>query len=244
MPGFDDDGVAIYYEEFGQGFPILTFAPGGLLSTIAFWSRPASPVNPTTEFAGEYRVIAMDQRNAGGRTRAPISASDGWHNFASDHIALLDYLGIGRCHLYGQCIGGPFIFSLLQAIPDRIVSAIIAQPIGRVGDLQPGRSGSFEGWVGQTKPQVSDAVLDSYYNNLYAPGFAYSADRDFVRSCTTPALVLAGNDAAHPFAIAEEIAQLMPNAEFIPEWKEGESLEDAKQRMHAFLRQHTPATVA
>jgi len=53
MPGFDDDGVAIYYEEYGQGFPILTFAPGGLLSTIAFWSRPASPVNPTTEFAGE-----------------------------------------------------------------------------------------------------------------------------------------------------------------------------------------------
>jgi hypothetical protein len=65
-----------------------------------------------------------------------------------------------------------------------------------------------------------------------------------MKSCQTPALVLAGNDAAHPFAIAEEIAQLMPNAEFIPEWKDGEALEAAKQRMHAFLRQHTPATVA
>ena len=64
MPSFEYDDVTIYYEEFGQGFPILTFAPGGLLSTIAFWSRPASPVNPTTAFADEFRVIAMDQRNA------------------------------------------------------------------------------------------------------------------------------------------------------------------------------------
>jgi pimeloyl-ACP methyl ester carboxylesterase len=244
MPGFEDDGVTIYYEEYGQGFPILTFAPGGLLSTIDFWRRPASPVNPMTEFASDYRVIAMDQRNAGGKSRAAISATDGWHNFAADHIAMLDYLGIGRCHLYGQCIGGPFILSLLKAIPDRIVSAIIAQPIGRVGEMPPGRSGSFNGWVEQTKPNVSDAVLDAFYNNLYGPGFAYSVDRDFVRSCETPALVLAGNDAAHPFAIAEEIAQLMPNAEFIPEWKEGVALEAAKQRMHAFLREHTPATVA
>lgn len=243
MPGFEDDGVSIYYEEYGQGFPILCFAPGGLLSTIDFWRRPASPVNPITEFANDYRVIVMDQRNAGGRTRAPITASDGWHNFTSDHIALLDYLGIGRCHLYGQCIGGPFILSLLQTVPERFVSAIIAQPIGRVGDLAPGRSGSFEGWVEQTKPNVSDGVLDSFYNNLYGPGFAYSVGRDFVRSCATPALVLAGNDAAHPFAIAEEIAHLMPNSEFIPEWKEGPALEAATQRMHAFLRQHTPAAV-
>jgi pimeloyl-ACP methyl ester carboxylesterase len=244
MPGFEDDGVTIYYEEYGQGFPILTFAPGGLLSTIDFWRRPASPVDPTTEFAKDYRVIAMDQRNAGGKSHAPISAADGWHNFASDHIALLDYLGIGRCHLYGQCIGGPFILSLLKAIPDRIVSVIMAQPIGRVGEMAPGRSGSFNGWVEQTRPNVGDAVLDAFYANLYGPGFAYSVDRDFVRSCQTPALVLAGNDAAHPFAIAQEIAQLLPNSEFIPEWKEGAALEAAKERMHAFLRQHTPAPVA
>jgi hypothetical protein len=83
-------------------------------------------------------------------------------------------------------------------------------------------------------------VLDAFYANLYGPGFAYSVDRDFVKGCETPCLVLAGNDAAHPFAIAEEIAQLLPNAEFIPEWKEGKALLAATARMKQFLSDHTP----
>ena len=29
MPSFEHHGARIYYEEFGQGFPILTFAPAG-----------------------------------------------------------------------------------------------------------------------------------------------------------------------------------------------------------------------
>ena len=29
MPSFAHHGASIYYEEFGQGFPILTFAPAG-----------------------------------------------------------------------------------------------------------------------------------------------------------------------------------------------------------------------
>ena len=102
MPTFEHRGATLYYEEFGQGFPILTFAPAGLLSTIAVWSQPSAPINPTTEWAANYRVIAMDQRNAGGQSRAPISAQDGWDSYTADHIALLDHLRIDRCHLYGQ----------------------------------------------------------------------------------------------------------------------------------------------
>ena len=132
MPSFTHHDASIYYEEFGQGFPILTFAPAGLQSVIDVWNRPSAPVNPTTEFAANFRVIAMDQRNAGGKSHAPITAQDGWHSYAADHIALLDHLGIDQCHLYGQCIGGPFIMSLLKAQPQRIACAVIAQPIGRV----------------------------------------------------------------------------------------------------------------
>lgn len=33
--------------------------------------------------------------------------------------------------------------------------------------------------------------------------------------------MLAGNDAAHPFAISEEMAKLFPNSGFIREWKKG-----------------------
>ena len=242
MPGFEHHGATIYYEEFGRGFPILTFAPAGLQSTIDVWHRSSAPVDPTKEFATDFRVIAMDQRNAGGQSRAPITARDGWHSYLADHIALLDHLRIDQCHLYGQCIGGPFILSMLKAQPQRIASAVIAQSIGRAGAMPAARSANFEAWVKTVRdhPEAIEQVLEAFYQNLYGPGFVYSVDRTFVASCQTPCLVLAGNDAAHLFAISEELARLLPNAEFIPEWKDGAPLAAAKARMQQFLAEHTP----
>ena len=48
---------------------------------IKVWSEPSAPINPITEFAGNFRVIAMDQRNAGGQSRAPITAQDSWDSY-------------------------------------------------------------------------------------------------------------------------------------------------------------------
>ncbi len=242
MPTFQHHGASIYYEEFGRGFPILTFAPAGLQSIIDVWNGPSAPLNPTTEFAPSFRVIAMDQRNAGGQSRAPITAQDGWHTYAADHIALLDHLKIDRCHLYGQCIGGSFIFSLLKAQPQRIASAVLAQPIGRVGPMKPGRAARFDAWaksLGNDHPEATEQVLNALHQNLYGPGFVYSVDRAFVSSCRTPCLVLAGNDEAHPFPISEEVAKLLPDAELITEWKTGAALESAKVRIKEFLTKRT-----
>ena len=242
MPTIEHRGATLYYEEFGRGFPILTFAPAGLQSVIDVWNRPAAPVNPTTEFADRYRVIAMDQRSAGGRSRASISAQDGWQTYLADHIAVLDHLGIDRCHLYGQCIGGSFIMSMLKAQPQRIASAVLAQPIGRVGAMAPGRSARFNAWAETLTDhrEATPQVLDAFHQNLYGPGFVYSVDRAFVSTCQTPCMVLAGNDEAHPLPISEEVAKLLPKCEFIREWKQGQALAEAKVRVKEFLAKHTP----
>jgi pimeloyl-ACP methyl ester carboxylesterase len=242
MPSFRHDGATIYYEEFGRGFPILAFAPAGLQSTIEVWSRPAAPINPITEFASTFRVIVMDQRNAGGQSRAPITAQDGWQTYTRDHLALLDHLRIERCHLYGQCIGGSFILSLLNAQPGRVAAAVLAQPIGRVGAMPAGRSARFQAWAEslQDHPEATPPVLDAFHENLYAPGFVYCVDRAFVATCATPCLVLAGNDEAHPWPISEELAKLLPSCEFIPEWKTGAALASARARVKEFLAKHTP----
>jgi len=244
MPTIEHNGATIYFEDYGKGFPILTFAPAGVKSTIAVWGTPSAPINPITEFTSNYRVIAMDQRNAGGKSRAPITAKDGWHSFAADHLAILDHLKVERCHLYGQCIGGSFIMSLLKAQPQRFACAILAQPIGRVGALKPGRAARFDEWAKglEDHPEATDEVLDALYRNLYAAGFLYCVDRAFVSTVKTPCLVLAGNDEAHPYPISEETAKLLPNAEFIPEWKTGAALEAAKKRVKEFLAKHTPKT--
>ena len=243
MPTIEHHGATIYYEEHGQGFPILTFAPAGLQSTIAVWGQPMAPINPIAEFAGNYRVIVMDQRNAGGRSRAPVTAQDGWDSYTADHMAVLDHLRIDRCHLYGQCIGGSFILNLIKHHPERVQSAVLAQPIGRVGPFAPARPARFNAWAETLTdhPEITDAVLDAFYRNLYAAGFAYSCDRDFVKTIKTPCLVLAGNDEAHPWAISEELSKLLPNCEFVAEWKAEPALTPAKAKVKEFLAKHTPA---
>jgi pimeloyl-ACP methyl ester carboxylesterase len=242
MPTIERNGASIYFEEHGRGFPILTFAPAGLQSTIAVWSQPSAPINPVTEFGGSFRVIVMDQRNAGGKSRGPITPSDGWPTYTADHLAVLDHLKIDRCHLYGQCIGGSFILSMIKAAPQRVASAVLAQPIGRVGEMPAQKSARFVAWAGTLgdHPEATAPVLDAFYRNLYGPGFAYSVDRAFVAKVTTPCMVLAGNDEAHPYPISEELSKLLPKCDFIPEWKTGDALVSAKARVKEFLAKHTP----
>jgi pimeloyl-ACP methyl ester carboxylesterase len=242
MPSIDHHGAHIHYEEFGQGFPILTFAPAGLRSVIDVWSQPSAPIDPTAEFADKYRVIAMDQRNAGGQSRAPISAKDGWDSYTDDHLAVLDHLRIDKCHLYGQCIGGSFIVNMLKRAPERVAACVLAQPIGRVGPMGPGWNANFKGWTETLgdRPEATHDVLDAFYKNLYAAGFVYCADRDFVKSIKAPCQVLAGNDEAHPWPISEEFAKLVPGCEFVAEWKTEPHLTPAKGKVKAFFAKHTP----
>jgi len=242
MPTIQRGDATLYYEEFGQGFPILTFAPLGLQSVISVWSGPTAPINPITDFTDRFRVIAMDQRNAGGKSRAPITARDSWDSYTADHLAVLDHLKIDRCHLYGQCIGGSFILNMLKAAPARVASAVLAQPIGRVAPALPPRTPRVNEWAKSLTdhPEATDAVIDAFYRNLYEPGFVYCVDRAFVSTVTTPCLILAGNDEAHPRPISEELAKLLPNAEMILDWKTGDALTAARARVKEFLAKHTP----
>jgi pimeloyl-ACP methyl ester carboxylesterase len=133
--------------------------------------------------------------------------------------------------------------SMLKAHPDRVASAVLAQPIGRVGPMPAARSARFEAWAESVKdhPEATAPALDAFYRNMYGPDFVYCVDRAFASTCSTPCLVLAGNDEAHPFAISEELAKLLPRCEFIPEWKTGPALTSARARVREFFREHTPA---
>jgi hypothetical protein len=83
-------------------------------------------------------------------------------------------------------------------------------------------------------------VLAAFNQNLYGSGFVYCVDRAFVSTVTTPCLVLAGADEAHPAAISDELAKLLPNCELIREWKTGDALTSARARVKEFLAKHTP----
>jgi pimeloyl-ACP methyl ester carboxylesterase len=242
MPYLERYGASIYYEESGSpsGYPVLLFAPGSFGSSIDWWHNGGPEADPTVYLARDYRLIAMDQRNA-GRSRATITATDGWDSFTEDHIALLDHLGVEKAHVVGACIGVSFALRLIQVQPWRVTSAVLQQPIGTLNP-NPGPSDGFGRWTAALTdhPEATEQVLEGYARNLYAADFVYCVSRDFVRGCQTPLLVLPGNDKAHPYEIAEEIARLAPNVEFIADWKEEAARDAAFARVRAFLASHTP----
>jgi pimeloyl-ACP methyl ester carboxylesterase len=240
VPLFERDDVCLHWEETGSGYPILVFAPGGMRSSIEFWER--APFDPRRELASEYRVIAMDQRNA-GRSLAPIRRNDGWASYAADQLALLDHLGIERCHLMGGCIGSSFCLGVMHAAPERVSAAVLQNPIG----LDRNRDvffSMFDGWAADMKkrdPELEDETLAIFRRAMYGGDFTFNVSREFVRRLPTPLLVLAGNDQYHPTAVAREIASLSPDAELILEWKEPALVPRTVERVREFLRRHTPS---
>ena len=239
MPSFERDEIVIHYLERGQGFPVLLFAPGGMRSASSYWQ--ASPWNPVVELEGRFRVLAMDQRNA-GKSTAPVRAEDGWRAYTSDHVALLDHLEIERCHLIGGCIGGPFCLGLMQAAPDRIASAVLQQPIGLHENRQAFYD-MFDSWaldIAAAHPEAADETWHAFRSRMYDGDFVFNVDRAFVRSCAIPMLVLMGNDLYHPAETSREIAALAPNAHLIEHWKDPDVVSETVEKVRAFLEAHTP----
>jgi pimeloyl-ACP methyl ester carboxylesterase len=244
MPVFERGDVSLHYEEYGSGYPVLLFAPGGMRSAIDWWHR--SPFDPTTEFSNDFRVIAMDQRNAGG-SRAPITAADSWDVYTADHLALLDHLGIERCHVMGGCIGSSYCLSIVKVAPDRISAAVLQNPIGLSANNSQDFVNMFDEWAEELKPQraeLRDEALNSFRDRMFGGDFVFSVSRDFVHGSTTPFLVLAGDDSFHPTPIAREIVELAPNAELILKWKTPDVVREAVERVRAFLNSHTPVAAA
>lgn len=236
MPWFERDDVRIQYEEHGQGRPVLLFAPGGMRSSIEFWSR--APWNPIAELGSSFRVIAMDQRNAGGSS-APVRAADGWHSYTKDHIALLDHLGIERCSVLGGCIGSSFCLGLIETAPERVSAAVLQNPIG-LYENRDAFYALFDGWAAELrKRQPALAGWSAFRERMYGGDFVFNVSRDFVRRCPPPLLILEGSDPYHPTAISREIAALAPRAELIEGWKEPAQLPAVIERVRAFLARHS-----
>lgn len=237
----DNGTVHIHYEESGSGFPVLLIAPGGLRSAITAWRN--APWNPIDQLAPHYRVIAMDQRNAGSST-GPITAADGWHTYTADQLALLDHLGVDRFHVLGMCIGGAYMLSLLRTAPERVASAVFLQPIGLEGNRDAFHD-LFDGWAAErrgTHPEAGDADWAGLREHLYGgEDVLFSASTAQIAMMTNPLLVLMGDDLYHPQVASRALAATAPNATLIERWKDPADQPAARAAVEEFLAEHTPA---
>ncbi|GAA1879394.1 hypothetical protein GCM10009836_70970 [Pseudonocardia ailaonensis] len=236
MPTFDHPGGTIHYEESGSGFPVLLLAPGGMRSTIDVWKR--APWNPVDALSPLYRVIAMDQRNAGGGSTGPIRATDGWDTYTADQLALLDHLGVESAHVMGMCIGGAFIANLLRTAPGRIASAVALQPIGLDGNRDRFHE-MFDGWAAEQQADAQD--LAGFRENLYGgDDVLWSVSEAQAAEFPVPILVLMGNDEFHPQVASRTLARVAPRATLVEQWKDEDSIPLAQKAVAEFLAANTP----
>jgi pimeloyl-ACP methyl ester carboxylesterase len=240
MPLMDNGDVRIHYEEMGEGFPVLTFAPGGMRSTIEAWSY--APWDVPGALAGDHRVVVADQRNAGD-SFAPVHASDGWDSYTDDHLALLDHLGIERCHLLGMCIGGSFMANLLTRAPERVAAAVFLQPIGNDDNREAfrGRVDEFAAEEAPKHPEAAEADWHGLRENLFGNDHTlWSVPDTVIAGFEAPILVFAGGDEPHPASASATLADLAPHATLVERWKAPEYNDAARESIASFLSVHTP----
>ena len=249
MPVLKLKDAEIYYEEFGSGFPILLFAPGGMRSRIEMWHAPSDGPprvwsDWTEVLAQRYRVIAMDQRNA-GRSLGAIEADHGWHTYAADQLALMDHLGHERFHTLGGCIGSSYCLTLCETVPNRVASAVLQNPIGLNPEFPTYFPDSFVEWTAElraARPELDEAKMKSFGRKMWGGEFVFSVSRDFCRRCTVPTIVLPGDDKPHPAVTGLELARILPGTEMLKDWKGPAHIPEQRRRVLAFLEKHTPAS--
>ncbi|MGH7826914.1 MAG: alpha/beta fold hydrolase, partial [Candidatus Binatia bacterium] len=109
--------VELYYEERGNGEPLLLVPP-------SWWPCDTWNVAVVPPLSQSYVTIIFDPRGT-GRSSKPAHGYT-ISQFAQDSITLLAHLGITRCHVVGFALGGQIVQAMAIARPDLIASLTIA----------------------------------------------------------------------------------------------------------------------
>lgn len=110
-----NQGAKIYWDEVGEGDPLLLIMGLGYPSAAWYRTRPV--------LAKGYRTIALDNRGVGqsdmpaGPYPIPVMASDA--------VAVLDAAGVERAHVFGISMGGMIAQELALQYPRRVRSLVL-----------------------------------------------------------------------------------------------------------------------
>ena len=115
MPKIQLADISLYYEEAGQGPPVLLLH--GLGSSARDWELVAP------QLAAGHRVIRPDVRGHGRSDKPPGPYSVPL--FAKDVAALCDRLGLTQLHVMGLSMGGMIAFQLALDRPELVRSLTI-----------------------------------------------------------------------------------------------------------------------
>jgi len=249
MPFVENQGAKIYWDEQGQGTPVLLIM--GLGYASAMWHR----IRPL--LSRNFRTIAFDNRGVGLSDVPPGPYS--MATMASDAAAVLDAAGITRAHPFGVSMGGMIAQEFALQYPAKTRSLILGctaaggpsavRAESKVADVLRARDMTPEQARQAILPYIYDAATprikideDSAVRHCWLPtpagylaqlqavlAFESYSRLDQIKSAT---LVIHGkSDALVPPANGELIASRIPGAKLV--------LLD--QASHLFLTDQTEA---
>lgn len=109
----DLEGGRIFYEVFGDGFPLVLIHDG--LAHSVVWDAQVE------DLASDYRVIRYDRRGY-GRSDQPT----GPYSNVADLDTLIDHLGVDRAILIGSSSGGGLAIDYTLAHPEHVDALVLA----------------------------------------------------------------------------------------------------------------------
>jgi len=160
MAFVENQGAKIYWDEQGQGEPVLLIMGLGWASPMWHRSRPV--------LAERFRTIALDNRGV-GRSDVPVGPYS-IALMASDAAAVLDAAGIESAHVYGVSMGGMIAQEFALQYPNRVRSLIL-------GCTAAG---------GPTALRAEPEVLEVLQRRDLSPDASVAATNPFIYDSATP----------------------------------------------------------
>jgi 3-oxoadipate enol-lactonase len=119
MPSLDVNGTTIYYEQAGEGTPLLLIH--GLGSSGDDWAFQRE------DFSRQHRLILPDLRGSGRSAKPPGPYSIA--QFALDLWALLDALGVESTSILGFSLGGAVALEMALMRPHAVQRLILCNAL-------------------------------------------------------------------------------------------------------------------
>lgn len=220
MPHFESDGLALAYQTFGAGRPVLCihgFASSGKVNWIdTGWVE-------TLEQAG-YCAIVLDNRGHGESDKPHDPEAYYPSDMARDAVALLDHLGISQAAVLGYSMGARIAAFLAFEHEERVACAVFGgMGMNLINGLSDGndiitglRAPSLDGLTHPTARQFR-IFADHTKSDREALAACMETSRQpmaraDVRRIGVPVLVAVG-EADEMAGPPEPLAALIPHAE-------------------------------
>ncbi|MFI5407229.1 MAG: alpha/beta fold hydrolase [Nitrososphaerales archaeon] len=203
------NGMKIYYEESGQGMPVILLHH--FFATASQWK------SYIPELAKKYRVITVDLPGH-GRSDYMDTTKVFLHQKATEYIiGLIDFLKLDSVYLIGASSGGPITLYLSTLRPDLVKRAVV---IGGFIDRSKQVREILAGW--SKNPDATEIASHGkekaillhkqfiYFSQLYGdPSFT----PDVLSTIRAKTLIIHGdNDQFFPISNALALYQNIPNS--------------------------------